>query len=126
MVYATLGVSAGIIILLAAALALLYWRCRSSGGATSSADRKRKQYSAMSTSEPEPEVSPSVSSQPSPTASNSWTQTMKRPGSDGLMQNGRGIITVESICDTVFVLCDVFPSVTRICGNFPSRFHAVN
>ena len=89
-----LSLSVGVIFLLVAALALLYWRCRSLGNAPGSSNRNRKHYSAVRTAEPEPEVTSSVSSQPSPSmtsASNNWTQTMKRSGSDVTLQNGKGM-----------------------------------
>ena len=89
MVYATLGASAGVIALLAAALSLLYWRCRRPD--TARAAPLRKHYSAVSTGEAEAEVTSSVSSQPSPTASNDWSQTAKRSGSDVVVvPNDRG------------------------------------
>jgi len=98
-VYALLGLSAGIITLLAAALALLYYRCRSAGGdTTASSHRNRKHYSAVSTSEPE--VTSSISSQPSPTSasvSNNWPQAIRRTDSDVLLHNGRGTVILNDL-----------------------------
>jgi len=86
------SLSLGIIVLLAAAVALLYWRCRPLVGIATSSDQKRKQYSAVLTAEPEPEVTSSVSSQRSPSVtsvSNNWSQTIRSAASD-VVQNGRG------------------------------------